>query len=171
MALVRLIAKRTWQHVDLYTCFVTPVHTLCKHEFDTMQAVCGRCTPPSAHPSSVYDICALCTARSAPNQASAAYTVRCRHAIACNSTPAGQAPKCLQTQCKLSMAGSRLSQRAHWVCAVYARCSHAYHLISTPIWPRRRASGHRSWHVASAAAECSSSARVHGGTRATSICR
>ena len=80
-------------------------------------------------------------------------------------------PKCLRTQCKLSMAGSRLSQRAHWVCAVYARCSHAYHLISTPIWPRRRASGHRSGHVASAAAECSSSARVHGGTRATSICR
>ena len=80
-------------------------------------------------------------------------------------------PNCLRTQCKLSMAGSRLSQRAHWVCAVYARCSHAYHLISTPIWPRRRASGHRSGHVASAAAECSSSARVHGGTRATSICR
>ena len=95
VALARLIAQRTWQHVDLYTCFVTPVHTLCKHEFDTMQAVCGRCTPSTAHPSSVYDICALCTARSAPNQASAAYTVRCRHAIACNSTPAGQASQLL----------------------------------------------------------------------------
>ena len=121
----------------------TPVGQAMQTCFDTMQALCGRCTPATAHPSSVYDTCVLCTTRSAPSQASTAYTVRRRHAI---PHLLDRPHNCLRTHCKLCMAGLRPPQRAYWVCVVYARCSHAYYLISTPIWPCRRASGHTIAH-------------------------